>query len=334
MEHRRGIYFMIFLLFWYVGFIMVLRSMYTLEVIARGTIESPWFIVFTQVMGLLVPLGVWLAIFRERINENLPHMRLGMKNVFLLVVLAILMQPPLMLISGLTSLLFPNEMGAYMQETAELHPYWLMIIAIAVTPAICEEVVFRGYIQSKFKNTTFWYMALVNGLFFAIIHLNAHQFTYAFMAGVIFAYVVFATRSIRAGIIMHFVLNAVQVTLVFALMALANWAENYLETASYGVYDDLLYGADMETIGLIVFFVMLGMIAAGCIVGIVFILRHFAMYNRRRVEAYEAKNPAPPGETVSIPVEISADERQRNRLADTALIGTVCVMFFAIMIFL
>jgi len=50
----------------------------------------------------------------------------------------------------------------------------------------------------------------MNGLFFGIIHLNPQQFSYAFVLGVIFAYMVYYTRSIWAGILPHFIFNASQ----------------------------------------------------------------------------------------------------------------------------
>jgi len=119
------------------------------------------------------------------------------------------LQPAMMLISSISSLFFTNHVTEMMYGALE-QPIWLILLAMAVTPAIVEELVFRGYLQAQHSNFPIKQAALLNGLFFGIIHLNPQQFSYAFVLGIIFAYMVYYTRSIWAGILPHFIFNASQ----------------------------------------------------------------------------------------------------------------------------
>jgi len=240
--HHAANVFMVFLL----CFNLCLGVLYVVILQAFDISFSPWFIIFTQVTGLLLPLGIWLAVTRDKLN--LPRMELGSRNVLYVVLLSFLLQPGMMVVSGISGLIFPNQVAELFAELME-NPLWLMLLAIAITPAICEEVVFRGYIQSKYKHWTIKCAALINGLFFAIIHLNAQQFFYAFVLGAIFAYLVHYTRSIYAGILAHFIMNASQIVIARASLRMLA-AQEYVDA-------DVTAGA-VAFIGIVVIVATLG----------------------------------------------------------------------------
>ncbi len=85
------------------------------------------------------------------------------------------------------------------------------IILIAVMPALCEELLFRGgvlYMASKYGK---WPGIIISSMFFALLHGNFYQIPYAFMLGIIIAYMVIETGSIFTGIAIHFANNFVSV---------------------------------------------------------------------------------------------------------------------------
>jgi len=175
-------------------------------------VRSPWMMVLNQVLGLLLPFFIFTAI-----SEPVPIAKrpLGLFNILLIIVISLLLQPYMMLISGLTSLLIPNPV-IYVLSDMALLPIPVALFVIAFTPAICEELVFRGFIQARYESYHIAASAIVNGLFFGIIHMNLHQFSYAFVMGVIFALMVHFTRSIFSAILSHFIVNAAQFGLAFA----------------------------------------------------------------------------------------------------------------------
>lgn len=353
MEHRRGLFFMIF----WMGYSVVFSFLISLF-IPREIINSLWFIIFYQVGIFLLPLAIWLAIFREKINSHLPHMRLGKMNIIYIIGLSLTIQPVMMLIGFITNVIAPNEVPVMLDEFGAVYPVLFIILVIGITPAICEEVVFRGYIQSTYKNKPFWTMALINGLFFGIMHRNLHQFSYAFAVGILFAYMVYATRSIRAAVISHFVINASQVSLFFLLNALlvlmerlSEWLEGISEAYGLEMITEAIAATDeidfSSAEGIIAVLMLLG-IVAGAAVGSAFLLRGFHRHNKQRMAEYEAKLLAGEIEEVTagvapmLPAEAPGEVfgepapdprvKRKNMIIDGLLILAVVVMYVLLLL--
>ena len=83
-----------------------------------------------------------------------------------------------------------------------------LIIAAAVLPAVTEELLFRGIIIGEYQNYGAGIAAVMSALMFAMSHFSLVRLPVYFVSGLILAAVVFATRSIAAGIIIHTLNNA------------------------------------------------------------------------------------------------------------------------------
>lgn len=91
---------------------------------------------------------------------------------------------------------------------------WVVWFVIGVVPAISEETLFRGYLLSSLRQKTkpIVYI-IVTALIFGIYHMNLYQGCYAFLLGLVLAYVVYKTNSIFASAIIHFICNSMAVIL-------------------------------------------------------------------------------------------------------------------------
>jgi sodium transport system permease protein len=102
---------------------------------------------------------------------------------------------------------------------------WLLLL-MALTPAICEELVFRGVLLSGLRSRLGMVGSVVgSAVIFGAFHLSfetAIRFLPTLWLGLLLAYVVWHTRSILAAMIMHFVNNAVVIVLVSTPM-LRDW---------------------------------------------------------------------------------------------------------------
>jgi len=281
-KNLNGSKFMLFLIIWVFVLMMALQFLFIVlresGVNVNAVMVSPWFLIAQQLVIFILPLFIWLALKGDNIKQNLPNQKLGGKNIMLIIALSFLIQPVMMTISAVMSLFVTNDVAGLM-DSFMAAPFWLTILAIAVTPAICEELVFRGYIQSQYNDRTIKKTALINGLFFAIIHLNFHQFAYAFVMGVVFAYMVHYTRSIWAGIIPHFIVNASQAV----LFRLANMAQPAGYSPDVQAAEELLAAMpiSMEAMAIIIISVI-----ALCLSPVIFILfREFFRHNKWRVAA-------------------------------------------------
>jgi sodium transport system permease protein len=94
---------------------------------------------------------------------------------------------------------------------------WLLLV-IAVTPAICEELVFRGVLLQGFSRDMPMRKAVLGcALVFGAFHLSFEtviRFLPTAWTGLVLAYVCWNTRSIFPSMLMHFINNATVLVLV------------------------------------------------------------------------------------------------------------------------
>lgn len=91
----------------------------------------------------------------------------------------------------------------------------LNIIIVALLPAICEELIFRGAILNGLKKYGAVVMIVISSVMFSIMHLNIQQTIYQLVLGAILASVVMITGSIISSMILHFFNNAVVLIINF-----------------------------------------------------------------------------------------------------------------------
>ncbi len=92
----------------------------------------------------------------------------------------------------------------------------LVIIVVAIVPAICEEVMFRGYIQRsfEFRLKPFW-AALITAVFFGIYHFNPYGLLPLIGLGFYFGYAAYMSNSIAVPMSLHFFNNFTAVIFYF-----------------------------------------------------------------------------------------------------------------------
>jgi membrane protease YdiL (CAAX protease family) len=109
----------------------------------------------------------------------------------------------------------------------------LVIIAISVVPAICEEVMFRGYIQRsfgfKFKPHI---AAIITAIFFALYHFNPYGLIPLAIIGFYLGFAAYTSQSLVLPIIIHFLNNFFAVMLYFIIGDEDLLKSNVTDTAS------------------------------------------------------------------------------------------------------
>lgn len=107
---------------------------------------------------------------------------------------------------------FKDAMGQLFEGT-DLNVGMLLLI-IAVSPAICEEVLFRGVITSGFRRVLpAWTTILLVGLLFGLFHLSIYRVVLTGLSGVLFTYFVVRSGSIFLPMLGHFILNGLAILL-------------------------------------------------------------------------------------------------------------------------
>lgn len=80
---------------------------------------------------------------------------------------------------------------------------------LALTPAICEEVLFRGYIQRQAERSIgAWGGILFSGIIFGFYHLRLTQAVPLSLLGIFMAWLTWQTRSLWPAILVHLINNS------------------------------------------------------------------------------------------------------------------------------
>lgn len=97
-----------------------------------------------------------------------------------------------------------------------LVPFLIAIFSSAVLPAFCEEFLNRGIVLRGLRNSGLTKAIIISGLLFGLMHLNIGQFGFAFVIGMLYAFICIATGSIFPTIILHFLNNGILEYITFA----------------------------------------------------------------------------------------------------------------------
>ncbi len=99
----------------------------------------------------------------------------------------------------------------------------LLLLAAAVSPAICEEALFRGAILSGLRQRLRpWAAILLVGALFGIFHVSIYRFMPTAMLGVLLTYLTVRSGSIFISMIVHAAINA------FSILAAAGKLPSFL----------------------------------------------------------------------------------------------------------
>lgn len=138
--------------------------------------------------------------------------------------------------------IFPESTQSMADTMAEYvrQPFWVLVLVMAVMPAVGEELMFRGFIFGTLKRR--WRVLpamLVTAAIFGIYHMSLSKFFTTALLGFMLVYVVEKTGSIFCSMLMHFCNNLVAVV-VMKYSEQASRAVPILTKSSYALSDYLL----------------------------------------------------------------------------------------------
>ena len=129
-------------------------------------------------------------------------------------VLLRLLPPPDSLVKALRKVILLEDSHA---------PLWIILLVVAVTPALCEELLFRGLLLSSLKSLGKWPALLITALLFGLAHSSIYRLLPTMFLGLVLGYVVWQTGSVWCSMIVHAVNNGLLATLAFAHPAQVEW---------------------------------------------------------------------------------------------------------------
>ena len=112
--------------------------------------------------------------------------------------------------SAIQNYIFPSwtedlkKLGDFLQKA----DYFQTLIVLSFVPAICEEILFRGIIFGSLERKLGFSKGLfISSVLFGLFHIYPAKIAITAMLGMIFAYVVYKSKSIYPSMMMHFINN-------------------------------------------------------------------------------------------------------------------------------
>ena len=137
------------------------------------------------------------------------------------LLLAVVLHPVVVRLGVVVRSIYPTspdmeaQFGQLFGNLAEPPSIWLMLMLIAVLPAICEELAFRGFILSGLRRIGHkWWAIVLSAVFFGMSHGILQQSVVATITGIVIAYVAVQTGSLIPCILYHMIHNGLM--LLFA----------------------------------------------------------------------------------------------------------------------
>ncbi|HVX15895.1 MAG TPA: ABC transporter permease [Pirellulales bacterium] len=135
------------------------------------------------------------------------------------VVLAVVLHPAVVLLSEFVQRLYP--MSDAVREATNLRlnaPWQVLLLVFALTPAVCEELAFRGFILSGLRHLGHkWQAILISSIFFGVTHQIFHQSIVVCVMGLVLGYLAVQTGSLLTGSLFHFTSNAMPILIQLLL---------------------------------------------------------------------------------------------------------------------
>jgi sodium transport system permease protein len=142
------------------------------------------------------------------------------------VLLAVSLSPVAKALQVVVGQLYPVSAGIKEEQAkigtalADAPSLWIIVALIALLPAICEELTFRGFILSGFRHLGHkWWAIVASSLLFGVAHPLLQQSLVTCVVGLVIAFIAVQTGSILPGMLFHFTHNAL-------LLVVAHYHDN------------------------------------------------------------------------------------------------------------
>ena len=169
----------------------------------------------------------------------------------------------------------------------------LNLILLAVLPAICEELVFRGIIFNGLKQYGNMKAVFLSATLFMLVHSSVEQTVYPFFVGIVLALLMLRTNNIIYPILLHFLNNAIVVVI------------NYISVQSGAVSEFTLSTFN------ILFAIALAILAMLCIV----IVFKIILKNKNKSNSISQEN-------------LNQNESSPNTFLYVGIIGAIIIWIF------
>lgn len=215
-----GFHIFLFVFLFMVFYIVMSTLIYAILMAIASITNQPFedyliaLIVIPSALLFGLPPFLYCSIKHVSPVDALKLHKLSGKNIMYAILVGILLMPISSALSLVLQFVFPNPIQDTLDQTLSFN-FGIVFLALAISPAIFEELMFRGLFFYKFRYLKPIHIALISSFAFGLVHMNMVQGVYATVMGFCFFYLVYYTNSIFSSMISHLVINGTNVTIFY-----------------------------------------------------------------------------------------------------------------------
>lgn len=225
-------------------------------------------ILITEFVLIALPAFIYVLMKKGSIKEELRFNKLSFLEGLLVAFIFICGYPVAMLFSIIGNIfvaLFGKLIQSPIPVASNFNEYFVLLLIVAGSAGICEELLFRGLIMRGYQNLGKWHSIVFTAVLFSMLHINIQNVLGPLFLGIVLGYVVYTTNSIFAGMIGHFMNNAISVTVSFLIMQLPMAKNAPMQDISQGM---MLQGLILWAVILSFVAIIPGLIMFFCLKGL------------------------------------------------------------------
>ncbi|MEN6451937.1 MAG: ABC transporter permease subunit/CPBP intramembrane protease [Thermoguttaceae bacterium] len=130
------------------------------------------------------------------------------------ILLAVALHPSVWIVKSAIDRMYPMN-NAFREAMSKLATQfgesniWLLLLLLALMPAVCEEIAFRGFVLSGFRHLGHkWRAIILSAVMFGLAHGVLQQSLSASLIGVVIGYLAVQSGSILPGMVFHLTYNS------------------------------------------------------------------------------------------------------------------------------
>lgn len=251
------LYLVLALLLLLVGFMIQSQRLYT------G-------IIVTEYVLILIPNIIFIKMKGLSLRGVLKLNGFTMKQL-LYTVLIVIFSYPIAVFFNMIILNIVNMFTDFVPTTVPLpmtsREFWVSFFIIAVTPGICEEVMFRGTMLSAYESLGYKRGIIITALLFGIFHFNIANLVGPAFLGIVLGFVALKSNSIYLPIIGHTINNTIALAIGYFATRYTEQLDNIDTTLDNEVIPELM--------AIIVSTVIIGIIALLCGIVVYRLIKNF-----------------------------------------------------------
>lgn len=173
-------------------------------------------LLITEYILILLPSLLFLKIKGYSIKGVLRLNKINFKQILMIITITVCTYPLAVFLQSISINIinkFTDVIPTEVPLPENSPQYLISLFIIAISPGICEEIMFRGIILDAYESIGRKRSIVISASLFAIFHFTIFNMVGPLLLGIVFGIMVYQTNSIYSSIIGHIVNNGIAITI-------------------------------------------------------------------------------------------------------------------------